>query len=129
MKNKFLFLIVFLFSIIFISADSSAQSMVFSSQVNSDCAPTGVSNTYKLNGGSVEVCCIVNLTTETSSNTSVVFDIYKNGVNDFSTTLDLPPKTNCYWEKLIFKTPAEWTVKAIDSNGNVIASGTITVTN
>jgi len=128
MVSKILFSFSFLvLSFLFIQ-NSNAQSIIFSSQVNSDCVPTGTSKTFSMGSSGAEVCCIVNLKTETSENTSVTFDIFKNGVNDFSNSLDIPARTNCFWQKLILKVPAEWTVRALDSNGNIIASGTITVT-
>ncbi|HEX2787532.1 MAG TPA: hypothetical protein VHP32_06460 [Ignavibacteria bacterium] len=127
MKIKLLFIISF-FALLFLSSNINAQTMVFSTGVGSDCAPQGTGTSFALGKAGTKIYAIVNLTSDLPDTSSVTFQVFKDGQYDFSSTIDLPAKTNCYWVDLVFYKAAAWTIKAIDPNGNMIASGTVNVT-
>jgi hypothetical protein len=129
MKVKLLFVFSFL-TVLFLSGNINAQSMTFSTGVGSDCAATNLGSSFAITAPdtSVLVYAIVNLTTDTPEATSVKFEIYKDGGYEFSSTIDLPAKTNCYYIDLLLFKPGAWTVKAVDASGNLVAEGTVNIT-
>lgn len=127
--KKLIFVFSF-FTLLFISGNIYAQAtMVFSTGVGSDCAPTNSGSSFAITAPdtSVLVYAIVNLTSDLPEAAAVKFDIYKDGGYEFSSTVDLPAKTNCYYIDLLLFKPGAWTVKSVDSNGNLIAEGTVNI--
>lgn len=125
--KKLIFAFSFL-ALVLISGSASAQTMVFSTGVEDVCTPTNTGTSFTLAGDSIRVYAIVSLPTEVTEATSVKFELYKDGEYVVSTTLDLPVKTNCFWEDLIFSKPAAWGVKVLDANGNILTEGTVNIT-
>lgn len=126
--KKLLFAFSF-FALLLISGNIYAQAtMVFSTGVEDACTPTNSGTSFAITNDSIRVYAIVNLTSNVTEATSVKFDLYKNGEYELSSTIDLPVNTNCFWEDLIFSKPAAWGVKVLDVNGNIIAEGTVNIT-
>lgn len=127
--KKLLFALSF-FALLLVSGNIYAQAtMVFSTSVGSDCAATTEGTAFSITAPdtSVLVYAIVNLTSDLPEASAVKFDIYKDGGYEFSSTIDLPAKTNCYYIDLLLFKPGAWTVKSVDSNGNLIAEGTVNI--
>jgi hypothetical protein len=126
--KKLLFAFSF-FALLFMSGNIYAQAtMVFSTGVEDACTPTNAGTSFAIAGDSIKIYAIVNLPSAVTEATSVTYQIYKNGEQDLTSTIDLPVKTNCFWEDLVFSKPAEWTIKVLDASGNLISEGTVNIT-